>query len=220
MDDYNLRSALEEPSPQEASPEPITLEYIRQQIQRLRDDIVASIPPNGLTSSQIQGLLVSLPRLSEGEVINLGHKDSLCPICLNPLLAILAEEEMALAMDSPAHPTEELGVTRLSSTWQCGHIFCRRDISKWIQEAHDSCPMCRHLLIQPNLRPGASEPSPDEEIDPNGPLAEIERALGAQIERLRVRLGDLSTAYSTDQPRREDSPPPEDDRNEFAGMYS
>ena len=43
------------------------------------------------------------------------------------LLAIVAEEEMALAMDSPAHaPPEELGVTRLDG---CGHIFCRKELS-------------------------------------------------------------------------------------------
>ncbi len=30
-------------------------------------------------------------------------------------------------MDSPAHPIEELGVTRLAQT--CGHIFCRKELS-------------------------------------------------------------------------------------------
>ena len=30
-------------------------------------------------------------------------------------------------MDSPAHPIEELGVTRLVRT--CGHIFCRKELS-------------------------------------------------------------------------------------------
>uniref|UniRef100_A0A8H7Y1X7 RING-type domain-containing protein n=1 Tax=Psilocybe cubensis TaxID=181762 RepID=A0A8H7Y1X7_PSICU len=53
--------------------------------------------------------------------------DSSCPICMTPYLAILAEEETAHAMDSPAHPVEELGVTKLDRPWQCGHIFCRRE---------------------------------------------------------------------------------------------
>ena len=53
--------------------------------------------------------------------------DGTCPICLTSLLAILAEEETAIAMDSPAHPIEELGVTRLAQT--CGHIFCRKELS-------------------------------------------------------------------------------------------
>lgn len=33
---------------------------------------------------------------------------------------------MALALDSPAHPVEELGVTKLA---QCGHLFCIKELS-------------------------------------------------------------------------------------------
>ena len=51
--------------------------------------------------------------------------DSVCPICFIPFTAILAEHEMAAAMESPAHPIEELGITKLSKT--CGHIFCRKE---------------------------------------------------------------------------------------------
>ena len=40
-------------------------------------------------------------------------------------MAILSEEEMALAMDSPAYAAEELGVTKLDKT--CGHVFCRKE---------------------------------------------------------------------------------------------
>lgn len=53
--------------------------------------------------------------------------DSLCPICLTPYNVILTEEELALAMDSPAHPIEELGIAKLAQSWQCGHLFCRRE---------------------------------------------------------------------------------------------
>jgi hypothetical protein len=49
----------------------------------------------------------------------------MCPICFTPLLAILAEEEMAQAMDSPAYAAGDLGVTRIAKT--CGHIFCRKE---------------------------------------------------------------------------------------------
>lgn len=45
-------------------------------------------------------------------------------------MALVAEEEIAIAMDSPAHPVEELGVTRLAQPWQCGHLFCRRELSR------------------------------------------------------------------------------------------
>lgn len=52
--------------------------------------------------------------------------DDVCPICFNTFLATLAEEEIAHAMDSPAHPVDELGVTKLRNT--CGHIFCRKEL--------------------------------------------------------------------------------------------
>lgn len=94
---------------------------------------------------RIQELITSLPKISETELKDLGHSESVCPICFNTFLAILAEEEMALVMDSPAHPVEELGVTRLHET--CGHIFCRRDITKWIRDGRKSCPTCRRAFI-------------------------------------------------------------------------
>ena len=65
--------------------------------------------------------------------------DSNCPICLTSLLAILAEEETAVAMDSPAHPIEELGVTRLAQT--CGHIFCRKELSVLLPFSHFLLPV-------------------------------------------------------------------------------
>ncbi|KAG2118793.1 uncharacterized protein F5147DRAFT_666863 [Suillus discolor] len=94
---------------------------------------------------RIQELITSLPKISETELKDLGHSESVCPICFNTFLAVLAEEEMALVMDSPAHPVEELGVTRLHET--CGHIFCRRDITKWIQDGRESCPTCRRAFF-------------------------------------------------------------------------
>ena len=48
-------------------------------------------------------------------------------------MTIVTEEEMALAMDSPANPVEELGVTRLAST--CGHVFCRKELSDVLRTA-------------------------------------------------------------------------------------
>jgi hypothetical protein len=46
---------------------------------------------------------------------------------MNTLLAAIAEEETAYAMDSPAQPVEDRGVTRLAET--CGHVFCRKELS-------------------------------------------------------------------------------------------
>lgn len=47
---------------------------------------------------------------------------------MQPFLAILAEEETASVMESPAFYSGELGVTRLGQPWQCGHLFCRREL--------------------------------------------------------------------------------------------
>jgi len=47
---------------------------------------------------------------------------------MQPFLAILAEEESASVMMSPAFFSEELGVTRLNQPWQCGHLFCKREL--------------------------------------------------------------------------------------------
>ncbi|KAI0254716.1 hypothetical protein BJV78DRAFT_1152022 [Lactifluus subvellereus] len=76
---------------------------------------------------QIETIAEKLPRLTESDLQALGHRDSSCSICLNTFLASLAEEEIALVMDSPAQPPELLGVTRLVDT--CGHIFCRKELS-------------------------------------------------------------------------------------------
>ncbi|KIM90750.1 hypothetical protein PILCRDRAFT_811224, partial [Piloderma croceum F 1598] len=121
-----------------------------------------------LGRQQIHELLNSLPRLNEEDLARLGHgnKDTTCPVCITPLPAIIAEEEMAQVMESPAHAFEEMGVTRLwiedreEGKRGCGHLFCRRCISKWILGGHDSCPMCRRMLIPPSTDSGtASEPA-------------------------------------------------------------
>lgn len=77
------------------------------------------------TNRKLQELSESLPRLTEQDLAAAGEMDSPCPICLTPFAAIIAEEEMALAMDTPAHPVEQLGVTRFEDT--CRHIFCRKE---------------------------------------------------------------------------------------------
>jgi hypothetical protein len=96
---------------------------------------------------QIESITEKLPRLTEADLERLGQRgaprpayhvalssslvpmrqDASCPICMNTFLAALAEEEIAYAMDSPAQPLEERGVTRLAET--CGHAFCRKELS-------------------------------------------------------------------------------------------
>jgi len=124
-----------------------------QDLNEIIPHLTALSPASRRTQQQTRDLIKDLPQLTEQDLLTAGHQESVCPICFNPLLAIIAEEEMALAMDSPAHPPELLGVTKLSKS--CGHIFCRRDILKWINDAHDSCPTCRRPFI-------ATEPSNDE----------------------------------------------------------
>lgn len=53
---------------------------------------------------------------------------------MNTFLAALAEEEIAFAMDSPAQPIEDRGVTRLAET--CGHAFCRKELSAIMVAMH------------------------------------------------------------------------------------
>ncbi|KAI0632102.1 hypothetical protein C8Q77DRAFT_1158773 [Trametes polyzona] len=93
----------------------------------VRGDLMGMLERTRQREARLDEFASSLPRLTERDLAALGQSDSTCPICLTSLLALLAEEEMALAMDSPAHPVEELGVTRLAQT--CGHIFCRKELS-------------------------------------------------------------------------------------------
>ncbi|ETW84012.1 hypothetical protein HETIRDRAFT_449601 [Heterobasidion irregulare TC 32-1] len=130
--------------------------------QQLTRDLLTVMQPRA-SSRQIRELVESLPKLSEEEMDILGQHESSCPICMNTFLASLAEEELALVMDSPAHPVEDLGVTRLSKT--CGHFFCRKELSindpidllhphriipilTWIRDGHPSCPLCRTPFIK------------------------------------------------------------------------
>ncbi|TFK28778.1 hypothetical protein FA15DRAFT_480912 [Coprinopsis marcescibilis] len=119
-------------------------------------DLFASTPlffaPQNTFDDQAKKLLEKLPRLNASDLTALGHKDNNCSVCFVPFLAIISEEETALAMESPAHPIEELGVTRLSEKWQCGHVFCRKDLVKWIREHNDSCPMCRKSILDPDVK--------------------------------------------------------------------
>ncbi|KAL1700171.1 hypothetical protein EV121DRAFT_283563 [Schizophyllum commune] len=207
-------------------------EEVRQRLLQVANAMRSA--SNELSPQDVETLLDGLPRLAEQEVERLGHKESVCPICYNTLLAILSEEETAIAMDSPAHPIEELGVTRLAADWQCGHIFCRRDISKWIRDGHDSCPACRARLVQ------RSEPSAD--AHPTGmpsPQGEAGQAPpsgqgpGSPIQITPLGfLGSEDTGFLFGIPGTGlganfgvlSRPPPRDadndDRHEFSGMYS
>ncbi|ESK97609.1 hypothetical protein Moror_17471 [Moniliophthora roreri MCA 2997] len=207
-----------------------------ERIRRLVLEILGSDRgQNQLSYQQQREILEALPRLQEKQIHELGHQDSICPICFTSLLAILAEEEMAIAMDSPAHPIEELGVTRLSQSWQCGHIFCKRDISRWILDGHDSCPTCRRCLLEPReeleREDGADEPErTDVHAEDAYPLVTLHRLLEeltARFDRQEreeyeefagsAHIDLLSNMFRAPMSSERTD---DDDRNEYYAMYS
>ncbi|KAH7930090.1 hypothetical protein BV22DRAFT_1116461 [Leucogyrophana mollusca] len=196
-----------------------------EEMNEIISQLLRPPPENRLTHQQIQDLTRGLPHVTESDLTTAGHHDSVCPICFNTFLSILAEEEMALAMDSPAHPVEELGVTKLHKT--CGHLFCRRDITKWMRDGNESCPSCRTPFITAS-GPGdgaAAEPRPTRQESLRGDdfLRQfIVESTAAPVNPL-MNLDHLPIlAVGGDQMRRGHSPREDrrDDRSEFNGMYS
>jgi len=198
----------------------------------VRDIILEFLTSGGLTGGQLSRqemdqIISKLPRLSEQQVVALGHKESVCPICFISLMDLLAEEETAIAMDSPAHPVEELGVTRLAEPHQCNHLFCRRDISRWVSDGHDSCPACRRPLLAPRdlANPANEAPPADDAYDPSQ-LQSVLRHLETQGFGIEAGsesgLGGASSfpaflfgpeTYLANSSHNED-------RSEYHGMYS
>ncbi|KAF9247265.1 hypothetical protein BU15DRAFT_70092 [Melanogaster broomeanus] len=201
-----------------------------------------------LSHRQMQKLFSELPKVTEADLITSGHHDGVCPICFNTLLAILAEEETAHAMDSPAHPVEELGVTKLQKT--CGHIFCRRELSidliffvatqlhaimltlrisflpsitKWIAEGHDSCPSCRRpFLTDAERQDNATALPPSQEGWLQHWLADpsmVARNTGLPASTQLPTLS-VDPLHALGARGRQEGDSRRDDRDEFAGMYS
>jgi len=157
-------------------------------LQGMRDDLrsfieqLTNVPRGQLSSAQIKTALGDLQRVDEKSIVELGDSDSLCPICLTPYNVILSEEELALAMDSPAHPIEELGVAKLAQSWQCGHLFCRRDITKWITSGNDSCPMCRRQFLQQQSSSQTADELARAEVDAQAAVSHL-REVGQFMRR-------------------------------------
>ncbi|KAG6821245.1 hypothetical protein H0H93_002355 [Arthromyces matolae] len=186
-----------------------TIQNIREQLAALH--IGATLGQKRLSVIQMQNLLSGLPRLTEQELCDLEQQDSSCPICLASYPAIISEEETALAMDSPAHPIEELGVTRLSQQWQCGHIFCRRDITKWIKEGRDSCPLCRHHLVKPG--------NPDAPLVGLDDIASLRSRLEEQISLIQRWRDSVTASSSIAQTQNSDDENQVQDHDQSFNMY-
>jgi len=138
--------------------------------------------------------------MTEQELAAAGELDSTCPICFISFSAILADHETAAAIDTPARPVEELGITKLSKT--CGHIFCRKDIMTWVTTNHRTCPTCRTPLItEPDNRP--MEEISDREV--TNTLEMIEQLLQSHLEDLRIirenARADLGTGSDSGRPQ-------------------
>ncbi|KAH9891627.1 hypothetical protein C8Q73DRAFT_700071 [Cubamyces lactineus] len=173
----------------------------------------------------------ALPRLTESQLAALGQSDSTCPICLTSLSALLAEEETAIAMDSPAHPIEQLGVTRLAET--CGHIFCRKDIREWLFQGNTTCPTCRRPFVDfPQEQSDETTERANEQIVRDRVYGSSEVDIGLLEDILSIAaMVQREEQASQDEADREDrlTQTPHnrrsgaddgDDRNEFSSMYS
>ncbi|KAI9058334.1 hypothetical protein FKP32DRAFT_1659618 [Trametes sanguinea] len=198
-----------------------------------RSDLIQMLEQTHQREARLADFVDALPRLTERDLTALGHADSTCPICLNSLLALLAEEEMALVMESPAHPVEGLGVTRLAQT--CGHIFCRKDIREWVLQGNTTCPTCRRAFITPTPEEiqAAEQARGAQELTSLLDSVELE---GALLEGYMFSLAHSmrpthpSEGAGPRSGRPADGEPqlPEaeahfeydDDRSEFSGMYS
>ncbi|GBE84928.1 hypothetical protein BKA93DRAFT_790875 [Sparassis latifolia] len=161
-----------------------------------------------------------LPKLNEDDLAALGQTDSTCPICLNTLLSILAEEEMALAMDSPAHAPEDLGVTRLMES--CGHVFCRKDIRNWMREGRRTCPTCRRPFITPTPIADSANGELPTALWPDTNSSNFLRM--PDVAWMAREMFGISVDAEEDLPRTHpESTRLEDhhhDRSDFTGMYS
>ncbi|CAL1713086.1 unnamed protein product [Somion occarium] len=179
---------------------------------------------------KIDEFLSSLPKLTEQDIVTSELTDASCPICITPFLALLAEEEMAVAMESPAHHTEELGVTKLQN--KCGHVFCRKDIQNWLRGGHNSCPTCRRTLVDvaAQTTPFNVQPPAVAEmiamlgrVDPFDPVGA--RDLYEVIDVDVDQVPEADDLFANTDIRLQAQPAPgqgeeHDDRHEFTSMYS
>ncbi|KAI0314806.1 hypothetical protein OF83DRAFT_1174430 [Amylostereum chailletii] len=192
-----------------------------------------------LTSQQIHGVILyyiqNLPRLTEEDLDELGHRESSCAICLNTHLASLAEEEMAHVMDYPSHPVENLGVTRLSQT--CGHIFCRKELSSllilpdilmpnidgcypFLKPSSDTSPSDSNVPTAPNGSSEYGETAGDDDVFDQA----WNRVMAAyEAERGRIRAEPVyedmfgQSGSSNRGPFHSNT---DEDRSAYVGMYS
>ncbi|KIM22935.1 hypothetical protein M408DRAFT_332615 [Serendipita vermifera MAFF 305830] len=138
MSDFEHHTHADEP---DEHSRPLHLETLDEsQLTRVYEMIMDAQRLAGPMSAARHELIGKLERVEESKLVKDKLLNERCSICYTPFGALIAEEEMMLAMDTPGASERSLGVTRLQ---RCGHYFCRKDISKWILEGNDLCPYCR-----------------------------------------------------------------------------
>jgi len=91
----------------------------------------------------INALVESLPVLASEDILDI--EDS-CPICLMSFSSLVSDANIGE------------GVTKLVA---CNHIFCRKDLTRWILSLHGNCPTCRHKFLDVQLPSESDDESSD-----------------------------------------------------------
>jgi len=210
--------------------DPESSQNLTNTLQALSRALLA-LGPDVPHDPRLDDLITTLPRLSEEDV----DKEGVCPICLVPFRAHLAEEEMASVMESPAHASEDLGITCLENT--CKHVFCRKDISTWIRQSRNSCPTCRTPLLPPVYEQNQEQTSGQtNEEDPQAAVRMVDDVIRDVLEALgpatdgrpnedqlrtmvETLLPTIQVASHLESQTTETGERDDPDRSEF-GMYS
>ncbi|TFK28784.1 hypothetical protein FA15DRAFT_691563 [Coprinopsis marcescibilis] len=113
---------------------------------------------------QIRQAIRDLPVLAKGGF----DEHEMCAICLMPFSSIPSEgnqtgDNLNQQNEAQSIPQEQLedtvyGVTKLD---YCGHTFCKRDLTEWINGLHGSCPTCRHPFLELHLPSETDDESSD-----------------------------------------------------------
>jgi len=109
----------------------------------------------------------------------------------------------------------------------CGHLFCRRCLSKWIGGGHDTCPACRHALLPEGTAEAAASVNTEEEAALRQ-FQEQMRSMRAVLESTSAQNPDFERQFSQmfgaqgmfGRSQAGASSQRDDDRSDFSGMYS
>ncbi|CDZ97322.1 Zinc finger, RING-type [Phaffia rhodozyma] len=151
----------------------------------------------------------SLPSLTSQDISS--TTDDACAICQTPYKILLHEEELNLALDSPAVSTDNLGIVQIGS--ECRHFFCRRDAAQWLAKSN-SCPLCRKKCDLSVETPSTSSTTGTPGTAPPNVLPADPRQ---EAQDLLASL--FSGSFSTPAPPTDASAAREEEDTSFMSMY-